>query len=87
MASSSFYKMLLLCYLILLKSTAAGNTNGVTWLFPTTGLIPNYQGTVNVTWTSPFPKPLLYTFCFNATNNYAIDGIRFSSLSSSSVVC
>jgi hypothetical protein len=63
------------------------NTNGVTWLFPTTGLILNYQDTVNVTWTSPFPKPLFYTFYFNVTNNCAIDGIRLSSLSLFTLAC
>lgn len=47
---------------------AAPNENGVEFLFPTDGLTLNYMDTINVTYTSPFPKPLLYTFCTNKTN-------------------
>jgi hypothetical protein len=75
MASSSLYKSLLICYLKLLGCTLAANTNGVTWLFPNTNQILHYEDTVNVTWTSPFPRPLLYTFCFNSTNNFIFQGI------------
>jgi hypothetical protein len=84
MTSSLLYKSLLICYLKLLGCTLAGNTNGVTWLFPTTDQILHYEDTVNVTWTSHFSSPLLYTFCFNSTNNFAIQGISSLYLSSSS---
>ena len=36
---------------------------GVTFLFPTSGLEFKYLDTVNVTYTSSFGSPLLYTFC------------------------
>jgi hypothetical protein len=69
MASSLLYKSLLIFYLTLLGCTLAANTNVVTWLFPTQGQTLHYEDTINATWTSPFPSPLLYTFCYNATNN------------------
>ncbi|CAG8959466.1 hypothetical protein HYFRA_00001364 [Hymenoscyphus fraxineus] len=45
-----------------------GGNHGVTFLYPPTGLSPNYLDTINVTYTSPFPDPLLYTWCRNASN-------------------
>lgn len=39
--------------------------NGVTFLYPTKGLEFYYLDTVNVTWTSNFTTPFLFTFCSN----------------------
>jgi hypothetical protein len=74
MAMPSFYKSFLLCYLSLLGFIQAVNNHGVTFLFPTAGQVLNYQDTINVTWTSPFPKPILYTFCYSATTNKQYQG-------------
>ncbi|CAG8974834.1 hypothetical protein HYALB_00000449 [Hymenoscyphus albidus] len=45
-----------------------GGNHGVTFLYPPTGLSPNYLDTINVIYTSPFSDPLLYTWCRNASN-------------------
>jgi hypothetical protein len=83
MAKPSLYESFMLAYLTFLGSVLAENSHGVKFLFPTTGQILNYQDTVNVTWTSPFPKPLLYTFCLNSTNSVFIQGNLLFSISNS----
>ncbi|KAK0101108.1 hypothetical protein ONS95_012908 [Cadophora gregata] len=51
-------------------TTAAENNPDVTFLYPAgPGLVLNYMDTVNVTYTSPFARPLLYTFCKKPTVN------------------
>ncbi|KAI0596797.1 hypothetical protein F4775DRAFT_562800 [Biscogniauxia sp. FL1348] len=47
----------------LVYGTTAENTNGVTWQYPTSGLTFYYLDTVQVTYTSNFSDPNLYTFC------------------------
>ncbi|KAE9374309.1 hypothetical protein N431DRAFT_481549 [Stipitochalara longipes BDJ] len=71
MAKASLNRSFMLCYLMLLGRVQAVNNHGVDFLFPTDGQILNFQDTINVTWTSPFPKPILYTFCYNSTTNNA----------------
>lgn len=44
-----------------------GGEHGVTWLYPPAGRILNYLDTINITYTSPFASPLLYTWCRNAS--------------------
>lgn len=50
-----------------LISAAAGQdedpNHGVVFIYPTKDQIYNTMDTVNVTYTSPFPTPNLYTFC------------------------
>ena len=76
------YKPFGFCYLMLLELILADDDHGVVFLYPNSGLALNFRDTVNVTWTSPFPKPMLYTFCYNATTNGLITGISpFLSLS------
>ncbi|PVH79861.1 hypothetical protein DL98DRAFT_655232 [Cadophora sp. DSE1049] len=45
------------------STIAADNDNGVKFLYPPAGLTFNYLDTVNVTYTSPYKKPKLYTYC------------------------
>jgi hypothetical protein len=45
------------------------SNHGVVFLFPTTGDTFNYGSVVNVSWTSSFTNPLLYTFCSNSTTS------------------
>ncbi|KAH9889591.1 hypothetical protein F4778DRAFT_381557 [Xylariomycetidae sp. FL2044] len=47
----------------LLGIAVAVDDYGVRWRYPTEGSTFFYEDTVNVTYTSPFEKPLLYTFC------------------------
>ncbi|KAI1497860.1 hypothetical protein F5X99DRAFT_351216 [Biscogniauxia marginata] len=49
--------------------TIAENTNGVTWQYPTEGLTFYYLDTVQVTYTSNFSGPFLYTFCLDDVGN------------------
>jgi hypothetical protein len=46
-----------------LSSAAPTGTNGVVFIYPTKDQIYNFMDTVNVTYTSPFPTPNLFTFC------------------------
>ncbi|KAK0634178.1 hypothetical protein B0T14DRAFT_599272 [Immersiella caudata] len=46
-----------------LSSAAPAGTNGVVFIYPTKDQIYNFMDTVNVTYTSPFPTPNLFTFC------------------------
>jgi len=50
-----------------LAGQAAGQADdpnhGVVFIYPTKDQIYNLMDTVNVTYTSPFPTPNLYTFC------------------------
>lgn len=54
-------------FAILLLSTtlshAATASNGVTFLYPTGDPTFYHLDTIAVQYISPFPKPLLYTFC------------------------
>ncbi|KAK0654758.1 hypothetical protein B0T16DRAFT_337 [Cercophora newfieldiana] len=47
------------------QTTAANDdpNHGVVFIYPTKDQIYNYMDTVNVTYTSPFPTPNLFTFC------------------------
>ncbi|KAH8803495.1 hypothetical protein F5884DRAFT_805704 [Xylogone sp. PMI_703] len=45
----------------------SADDHGVTFLFPTSGLTLSLNDTVNVTYTSNFSVPLLFTFCANTT--------------------
>ncbi|KAK4443363.1 hypothetical protein QBC34DRAFT_443413 [Podospora aff. communis PSN243] len=45
------------------SSAAPTGTNGVIFVYPTKDQIYNFMDTVNVTYTSPFPTPNLFTFC------------------------
>ena len=44
----------------------AESENGVTFLYPAGGEMFYYLDTVNVTYTSSFSSPYLYTFCSTA---------------------
>ncbi|KAL3427191.1 hypothetical protein PVAG01_00700 [Phlyctema vagabunda] len=55
-----------LCSLITIAVTgvqAQNGRNGVTFLYPTAGLTFYHLDTIEVSYISPFPNPLLYTFC------------------------
>lgn len=47
---------------------AVADNHGVAFLYPTEDLTFNYLDTINVTYTSPFPKPELWIFCTNYTD-------------------
>ncbi|KAK4184323.1 hypothetical protein QBC35DRAFT_477375 [Podospora australis] len=52
--------------LLVARAAAQGDNtvqNGVLFIYPTKNQIYNKQDIVNVTYTSPFPTPNLYTFC------------------------
>jgi len=68
------YKTFGFCYSMLLELMFADDYHGVVFLYLNSRLALNFCDTVNVTWTSPFPKPMLYTFCYNATTNGLISG-------------
>lgn len=48
--------------------------HGVTFLYPVDGLTLNYLDTINVTWTSNFSSPQLFTFCTNKTDSSLMFG-------------
>ncbi|PVH79860.1 hypothetical protein DL98DRAFT_532699 [Cadophora sp. DSE1049] len=60
-----YYSVLPFTLLVLAAlTTAAENNPNVTFIYPAgPGLVFNYMDTVNVTYKSPFQRPLLYTFC------------------------
>ncbi|KAB8296949.1 hypothetical protein EYC80_002357 [Monilinia laxa] len=47
---------------------AVADDHGVVFLYPTENLTFHYLDTIDVTYTSPFPKPQLWIFCQNATD-------------------
>lgn len=51
------------------------NNHGVTFLYPTPNLTFNYKDTVNVSYTSNFSSPQLFTFCNPTGSNSVITGI------------
>ena len=54
---------ILLAIFFLAAVVSGAEKNFVTFLYPPAGLTLNYMDTVNVSYTSQFPKPVLYTFC------------------------
>ncbi|KUJ11606.1 uncharacterized protein LY89DRAFT_228276 [Mollisia scopiformis] len=76
MAEISHLLLAVLCTFLSLMVSA--DYHGVTFLFPIDGLTLSHDDTVNVTYTSDFPVPLLYTFCRNSTDNNLITEVRES---------
>jgi hypothetical protein len=73
MANYHFYSAVAFSYFLLIPSLVLAQPNcssnhGVVFTFPTTGDVFNYGDVVNVSWTSSFTTPLLYTFCANSTS-------------------
>jgi hypothetical protein len=56
---------LITCLLLLLTNspTVLADDHGVVFLYPTRGLVFYYLDVVNVSYTSSFPTPNMYTFC------------------------
>jgi len=48
--------------------------HGITFLYPVDGLDVHYLDSVNVSWTSNFSEPRMYTFCINAVSQATITG-------------
>jgi hypothetical protein len=74
MAIYHFYSAVAFSYFLLIPSLVLAQPNcnsnhGVVFTFPTTGDVFNYGDVVNVSWTSGFTNPLLYTFCSNSTSS------------------
>lgn len=59
------------CWSLLLSASGAraNGENGVTFLYPAGGETFYYLDTVNVTYTSSFSQPYLFTFCSKADDN------------------
>ncbi|KAI5923567.1 hypothetical protein F4810DRAFT_199198 [Camillea tinctor] len=66
-AGQSLFRTLWSLWLV--YGITAENTNGVTWQYPTRGLTFYYLDTVQVTYTSNFSDPNLYTFCSDENGN------------------
>ncbi|KAH8683242.1 hypothetical protein BGZ60DRAFT_215130 [Tricladium varicosporioides] len=58
--------------IFLIGVVMAVDNHGVNFTYPTEGLTLYRLDTVNVSWTSNFSKPLLYTFCKNKTGDNLI---------------
>ena len=63
MKFSASISLRLVLGVLLLSLGLATAQNGVTFLYPTDGLVFNYLDTVNVTYQSEFAAPGLWTFC------------------------
>lgn len=74
-------------FILLIEVVMAVDNHGVNFTYPTEGLTLYRLDTVNVSWTSNFSTPLLYTFCKNKTGDNPITGMfYFISLYSSFLV-
>ena len=80
MAKHFLYTIFAFCY-ICLVTLIIGDDHGVVFLYPTSGLTLNYLDTVNVSYTSHFTSPLLYTFCYDPNNTAsALQGMLVTNL-------
>ena len=69
---------MILAFLLFFTTEVTGADNeSVKFIFPPAGLTFNYMDTVNVSYISRYPKPVLYTFCTKANSKKPLKSIVY----------